>query len=203
MLAAAGCPAALMLPIPLLVMASSWFGTHSTALTPMTEIKPTPIELQAFAATMGGALDKLGGLGLLPIDRAPVVHVLGASSVEESVDWAPICGGSGAGQPRAALVLVGPDVNSGGGNNSGCVAAAVQGLYSRVAVAAAVSDGPVLLDGRASSTLAEPDVIMMHNADLCTPHLPAPLLLLVARAERACWRPAAVLAVWMIAGRRA
>ena len=47
--------------------------------------RPATVELDAFAATLQGALAKLGR----PADS--VVHVIGASSVEDAVEWAPTC----------------------------------------------------------------------------------------------------------------
>ena len=114
-----------------------------TALTPLTDVELTATEGEAFVATLQGALDKLA-----PATR--VVHILGASKVEDAVDWSPLC----ASTPAPTLVLVGPQVVERPVRD--CVYT-VKGLYSRDTVLRAL--GPAL---------ATPDAVMLHNADLYT-----------------------------------
>ena len=79
----------------------------STAVTaglePLTGIEPTPAELEVFVSTMRGALERTGPPRTGP-PRGPVVHVIGATSVEDSVDWSPVCDDGGI------VVLAGPQV---------------------------------------------------------------------------------------------
>ena len=120
---------------------------QALALTPLTEISLTKPEGDAFVATLRGALDKLKLEGARP----RVVHLLGASDVEDAVDWSPLCEGTEV----PALVLIGPQVIE-RPPDGGCVHT-VKGLYSNGTVHKALG-----------ATLATPDVIMLHNADLYT-----------------------------------
>ena len=166
------------------------------ALTPLTEIAPSESELSAFAATVSGALKKLGlgprrgknarakrrRLGLPFVTRKlnPVVHLIGASKVEAAVDWQPVCGKAEA-DGGAKILLVGPqavvpvvteDNNSPPPppqdravqhtDTDGCVKT-VHGLYSRDLVRTALAKGG---GGSSGGALADPDVIILHNADL-------------------------------------
>jgi hypothetical protein len=125
----------------------------TASLTSLTEINATTVELEAFAATVAAALVKIGGL------ETPVVHIVGASAVEAAVNWAPLC------QTGASLVLLGPQAlppapaaagTSGGAAD--CVTT-IQGLYSISAIQAVL--GP---------RAAQPDMIMLHNADVYMPY---------------------------------
>ena len=55
------------------------------SLTPLTQIQPSPAELAVFPETLRQALLKLGS------PKNAVVHILGASSVEDAVDWSSLC----------------------------------------------------------------------------------------------------------------
>ena len=124
----------------------------AASLTSLTEINATTVELEVFAATVAGALAKIGGL------ETPVVHIVGASAVEAAVNWAPLC------QSGASLVLFGPQAlppapaAAGTGGAADCVTT-IQGLYSISAVQAVL--GP---------RAAQPDMIMLHNADVYMPY---------------------------------
>ena len=119
--------------------------------TPLTEIAPDAEELQAFAATLSGALRRLraeeGGL------EAPVVHVVGASSVEAAVGWGSVCTETGGGGCNCSLVLAGPQAES--PSQQPCVRA-VPGLWSRQLLR--------------STHTPPPDVVLLHNADLYMIH---------------------------------
>ena len=121
--------------------------TATTALKPLTEIPPSHTELRAFPATVVGALAKLRGL--VGVSSQPVVHVIGASSVEASVDWAPVC------ESGASVVLVGPQLESKAPTQGGCVTS-VQGLYSVEAIRAARQP--------------EPDAVILFNSDMYMPY---------------------------------
>lgn len=129
----------------------------TSALTPLTDIKPTDAELDAFASTVVGALAKLGRDVR---SKTPVIHVVGASAVEEAVDWRPVC------QAGASVVLVGPQVveqrEAGSPPRPECVAV-VRGLYSRDLVKAALGGRDA---GDAGARLAKPDLLVLLNADL-------------------------------------
>eukprot|EP01051_Picozoa_sp_SAG22_P000730 SAG22_NODE_22_length_31438_cov_47.016529_14_plen_176_part_00 len=114
--------------------------------SPLTEIAPTAVELSAFADTAVGALAKLE----LPAAALPVVHVLGASAVEDAVDWSLLC------ERGAKVHLVGPQAvvpRAADKGGSSCVAA-VEGLYSKELV----------------KDLPPPDVVLLHNADVYMPY---------------------------------
>ena len=128
--------------------------------TPLTEIAPVDVELQAFAATVDGALRKLE-----LSTAAPVVHIVGASGVEDAVDWSAVC----AKHPGARLVLVGPQavrendlkVARYEETTDSCTVDVVSGMYSEALMLAELgSDHPATL----------PDMIMLHNADIYMPY---------------------------------
>jgi len=102
-------------------------------------------------------------------DAQPVVHIVGASSVEAAVDWGPVC------NIGAILVLVGPqavppsrrdgapigvegDSVSGSDNGylAGCIHT-VRQLYDSNTVRAGLGE---------QSGVGLPDVVVLHNADL-------------------------------------
>jgi hypothetical protein len=119
----------------------------AAALTPLTEIKPSPIELNAFAATV------LGALGRLQLTASkPVIHLLGASDVEAAVDWSPLC------EIGATLVMVGPKTMS--RVQDDCVLT-VKGLYSTQLMESAMQPPT-----RFGSSASDPDVFILLNADL-------------------------------------
>lgn len=123
--------------------------TVHASLQPLTEITPTPEELAVFPATVLGAVDKLG------LARSgAVVHLIGTSSVEALADWTPVC------DSGVTLVMVGPEavpLAHDSQAEGGCVSV-VRGVYSRAIVAS--SSNPH------AATAADPDVIVLLNADL-------------------------------------
>ena len=126
----------MMRPVVALFLAAlACKGTAS--LTPLTQIEPTNIELDAFAATVEGALAKLQA----PTRRS-TVHILGASATEAAVDWSRLC------ESGHTLVLVGPKVAEVDGGAE-CVTT-IAGLYSRELV----------------RTSPDPDALVLLNADL-------------------------------------
>ena len=129
-------------------------GPAVSPTTPLTEIDPVDVELRAFAATVDGALAKLDIRS-----GTPVVHVVGASSVEAAVDWSAVCAKHPAG---AAFVLVGPQaVPPSVEAADGCTVDVVKGMYSENLMLAELGpDHPAVL----------PDMIMLHNADIYMPY---------------------------------
>lgn len=112
------------------------------SLVPLTEIKAEPVELDAFAATLVGALEKLGL-------NNPIVHMIGTSDVEHAVDWSPAC------EMGATILMVGP--NAVLHRAAGSCVTAIKGVYSKEVVEAA-----------ADPSQLEPDVFMLHHADIYT-----------------------------------
>jgi hypothetical protein len=130
--------------------------------TPLTEIAAEPVELAAFASTVSGAISKLN---LSHLGRPAVVHIVGASRVERAVDWNLVCAQHGG----ARIVLIGPQVGGTLGaddgvqssTSDGCHVTAVDGLFSR----------SLLLDELGASDPAiDPDVVVLHNADVYMPY---------------------------------
>lgn len=127
------------------------------ALDPLTQIEPDAAELGVFPITLSAALARAG---VLP-DKS-VIHVVGATSVEDSVDWSSFC------QKGASVVLVGPQVAPIGKFVKGaavlpreklgqeCVTV-VRGLYSRGVLRAALGD---------QHEAVEPDMVIVFNADV-------------------------------------
>ena len=108
------------------------------SLTPMTEIVPTEVELDAFSATVVGAIGRLRG-----IPRPPVVGILGASPVESAVDWQAGC------LIAKAVVLIGPQVEPvEDSTGDGCVTT-YRGLYN------------------SEEVYPEPDVFVLMNGSTC------------------------------------
>ena len=126
------------------------------ALTPLTEIPPESKELSVFGKTLQEALTKSGTEG------GAVVHIVGATSVEDAVDWAPLC------KQGHSLVLVGPQVSPISVMVKGeavvprdkpgqeCVTV-VRGLYSRGVLREALG---------ADHKAVEPDLAISYNADV-------------------------------------
>ena len=122
--------------------------------TPLTEIAPDAEELQAFATTLSGALRRLRAEGGGLAAAAPVVHVVGASSVEAAVDWGSVCTATDGGGCNCSLVLAGPQAEP-PSQQLPCVRA-VPGLWSRQLLR--------------STDTPPPDVVLLHNADLYMIH---------------------------------
>ena len=161
-------PLPLLLPLLLLLLcaapaargATSPSGERMGAGVPLTEIDATSAELEAFAATLAGAIAKL------QLPPLAVVHLLGASAVEAAVDWTPVC------EAGATLVLVGPQAVAPPGGRAGtdrdsCVHTVV-GLYSREAVRAGLEG--VAGVAELATELAVPDAVVLHNSDLYMPY---------------------------------
>ena len=126
------------------------------ALTPLTEIEPEDVELGAFAATLLSALKKAH-----VVSATPVIHVVGATSVEDRVDWSALC------LTGAIVLLVGPQVEPIGTMTGSpvvprvrprerCVTV-VRGLYSQSLLVAALGAG---------HPSATPDLAVALNADI-------------------------------------
>ena len=81
------------------------------------------IELQAFSKTVENALINLN----LQEKESLVIHILGASNVENEVNWNPLCE-----KYHASLVLIGPNLDLSLGDES-CVTR-VKSLYGREAL---------------------------------------------------------------------
>jgi hypothetical protein len=130
--------------------------------TPLTEIAPEPVELAAFAATVSGALSKLTTVGSR---RQPVVHVVGASSVERSVDWGAVC----TEHDGARIVLIGPQI---GGAIDASEAAAWSGVPNCqvTAVEGMFSESLLLAELGPADPAIHADMIMLHNADIYMPY---------------------------------
>lgn len=106
-------------------------------------------------------------------NSAPVIHIVGASEVEQEIEWASLC------DLGAAVVLVGPTVvphrstkpklneshsySDSKRKGENCVSA-IKGLYSHAAVRRA------RIQGQLARHEVKPDVFILHNADLymCT-----------------------------------
>ena len=126
------------------------------SLQPLTEITPDADELAVFVATVRAALKKVSA------PQKPIVHIVGASKVEDMVDWAPLCA------LGATLLLTGPQVEplakmvKGQAevprNRTGqqCVTV-IRGLYSRGFLREALgTDHPAV----------QPDFVILYNADI-------------------------------------
>ena len=88
----------------------------TVALDPLTHFLPNEEELQVFPKTLLAALSKIASSSTSthstqdtasPIANSAnrVVHIVGASDVEDAVDWSGMC------QDGFTLVLVGPMVS--------------------------------------------------------------------------------------------
>ena len=133
-------------------------ATVVDALTPLTEIMPDTEELSVFPATLRAAVTKAGVMSL----TGSVVHIMGATSVEDAVDWSALCADG------LTLVLAGPQVHPLAKMVKGqeivqrkkpgqeCVTV-VRGLYSVGVVRDALG---------ARHAAANPDVIVAFNADV-------------------------------------
>ena len=133
--------------------------TPATSLTPLTTIEPTEAELMVFGNTFHAAIDRFD----LPDQQASIVHVVGASAVEDTVNWRLLC------DDGMRIVLVGPQVAPIGTMTASpivprddrpgeeCVTV-VRALYSRAAMAAAL--------GATHPELVTPDAIIVFNADV-------------------------------------
>ena len=85
----------------------------TVALDPLTHFLPNEEELQVFPKTLLAALSKIASSSTSTQDTATpvansanrVVHIVGASDVEDAVDWSGMC------QDGFTLVLVGPMVS--------------------------------------------------------------------------------------------
>eukprot|EP01079_Euglenida_sp_SAG-EU17-18_P001476 gene1476-2797_t len=153
---------------PLWVALVSWATVHrATSLTPLTEVDAEAAELAVFPQTLQVTrhtppTGRQAAAEKLRLGPGPVVHVVGATKVEDSADWSALCSSG------AAVVLVGPQVEplakmTRGEElvrrdrpGQGCVKV-VRGLYSRQVVREALGAG---------QRGAEPDLIITFNADL-------------------------------------
>jgi len=119
------------------------------SLVPMTEIEPTSVELEAFSATLTGAMKKLK----LKRKEGVVVHVVGAS-IESKVSWAKFC------EKGVTIVLIGPRLITNASSiatnetSHSCVVT-VEGLYSHDLLGA---------------EHANPSMVMLFNADVYMPY---------------------------------
>jgi len=125
----------------------------ATALQSITNVTPSMPELQAFYATVQGVIDALTLAGThYHTRRNPIIHVLGASAVEDSVEWHGLC----VGRKGARLVLVGPDVVNRPTNGSSPCVSTVKGVYSRA----------LLHKDLQGHKHATPDAVVLLNADV-------------------------------------
>ena len=120
-------------------------AAFSSSPPPLTTIAPTPIERSAFRATVEGGLQRLQ----TPVK---VVHLIGASDVEASVDWLPLCQKYGV-----TFLLVGPKLIESTVNNKAdhCVHY-LTNLYTKEALA----------DSQLDSSLLTPDLLVGLNVDI-------------------------------------
>lgn len=129
------------------------------ALDPLTQIAPDSEELAVFPATLRAALVRAG----VPPRSGLVVHIVGATRVEDAVDWSALC------QDGLTLVLAGPQVEPLAkmvkgeaivprekGPEQACVLV-VRGLYSVGVVREALGE---------SHPAATPDLAIAFNADV-------------------------------------
>ena len=133
------------------VAAACIFGTSRAALPPLTTIEATADERAAFRETLVGALKRVHGR---KESYTSVVHVVGASEVEASIDWTPLC------NLGVNLLLVGPKIDPGSVTGTNCVSA-VRALYSRAAVETS---------GKVPPTMIHPDLIIGFNLDIYMPY---------------------------------
>ena len=128
------------------------------ALTPLTEIQASEEELNVFPLTMRAALSRAG----IKLSGA-IVHVMGASDVEDAVDWSILC------RDGLTIVLVGPqvaplakmvrgeEVVARKRTGQECVQV-IRSLYSVDVVKDAL--------GTEGSAAADPDLVIAFNADV-------------------------------------
>ena len=144
-----------------MAVALRWFSLllaagSGGALTPLTEIAPDGEELRAFSTTLLNALQRARVVSV-----RPVIHVVGATSVEDRVDWSALCASG------ATVLLVGPQVEPIGKmvgsplvprlrQSESCVTA-IRGLYSQALLVAALGAG---------HPSATPDLAVALNADI-------------------------------------
>ena len=125
-------------------------------LRPLTEIEPSSAELAVFPATLQGALAK----SAISV-RDAVIHVIGSTAVEDSVDWSLLC------LAGAHILLVGPQVSPlakmvgspivpRSRVTEECVTV-VRGLYSVAFVRSALGS---------AHPAAAPDLVIAYNADI-------------------------------------
>lgn len=139
-------------------------STKSDVL-PLTQRMASPAELGGFANTLSGALARLG------LSSTPsTIHVIGASDVEDAVDWSSFC------EQGHRIVLVGPLVVRRVYPRESCVSA-VAGMYS----AGLIDD--TIDPSEKSSGLASPDLSILFNADLYMPYWRRTLAELLQRRQ--------------------
>ena len=137
--------------LPLLLILLFATPTQSIDLTQMKPSSIKEIELQAFSKTVENALINLN----LQEKESIVIHILGASNVENEVNWNPLCE-----KYHASFVLIGPNLDSDLDLDLGdesCVTR-VKSLYGREALRLAL--------GKTKPHLVSPDLIVGHNLDI-------------------------------------
>lgn len=87
--------------LPMTILCAFLILGLTAGLQPLTEIKPDAQELAVFPSTLRAALKKAAPDAPL---QGTVIHVVGATLVEDLADWSPLC------EDGATIVLVGPQV---------------------------------------------------------------------------------------------
>ena len=116
--------------------------------------------IPAFAKALRIPVALQAALAKLSVTRAPSIHVIGATKVEDMVDWSLLC------QNGVSILLVGPQVEPLAkmvGSpvvprdmaGQGCVTV-LRGLYSRALVRSVLGDHPAAI----------PDIVITFNADI-------------------------------------
>ena len=138
--------------LTLAMVCLSYLSVASKRQPPLTQIKASPVELDAFSHTLIGALRRHS------LAKAEtLVHIVGASEVEVQVDWTTVC------KMGVRMLLVGPRVDLDKLQNGAppCLAA-VRDYYS-------------LKTAQNSATAKEeflqtPDILIGFNLDIYMPY---------------------------------
>ena len=136
--------------IILLLHLISSSSTPANPPVPLTKIQATQIELKVFPSTLLSAIQKL----TVPIN---VIHVIGASDVEASIDWSPVC------QKNIHIVLIGPKATALTSQNiatTNCTTVVVS-KYSRSIVAQELAT---------ETHLHNPSLVIGFNVDIYMPY---------------------------------
>jgi hypothetical protein len=130
--------------IPLFLLLSS--TAFSTNAPPLTTIDATQTELDAFIATVEGGLLKINA------NKQIVVHLVGASEVEASIDWSPLCE-----KYNIEFLLVGPKLpNVTSKKRESQCTHYHKSLYSRRSLA----------ESNLNKNLLIPDLVIGFNVDI-------------------------------------
>lgn len=146
----------LLNPINTIILLLHLISSSSTSANPpvpLTKIQATQIELKVFPSTLLSAIQKLGQTAL-PIN---VIHVIGASDVEASIDWSPVC------QKNIHIVLIGPKATALTSQNiatTNCTTVVVS-KYSRSIVAQELAT---------ETHLHNPSLVIGFNVDIYMPY---------------------------------